>query len=49
MAFSGDFPQVNSSNALVTENFATFLTARKEICHLELARGAASPNYLWHF
>ena len=28
----------------VTENFATFFTARKEIYHLELNLGASSPN-----
>ena len=29
----------------VTGNFATFFTARKEICHLELTLGASSPNF----
>ena len=28
----------------VTENFTTFSTARKEICHLELTLGASSPK-----
>ena len=30
----------------VTENFTTFFTARKEICHLELTLGAFAPNKL---
>ena len=28
----------------VTENFTTFFTSRKEICHLELTLGESSPK-----
>ena len=27
-----------------TENFTTFFTARKDICHLELTLGTSSPK-----
>ena len=33
----------------ITENSTTFFTARKDICHLELALGASSPNKFWTF
>ena len=31
---------------ICTENFTTFFTARKEICHLELTLGASPPKEL---
>ena len=45
--FGGKF-SVNFSQekclTFVTENFTTFVTARKEICHMELTLGASSPK-----
>ena len=41
------FPGKKNFN-LVTENFATFFTPRKETCHLQLTLGASSPNLFKH-
>ena len=43
--FCVNFPPGKIGLKFVTENFSTFFTARKDICHLELTLGASSPNY----
>ena len=39
-------PPGKIGSIFVTGNFATFFTARKESCHLELTLGASSPKML---
>ena len=44
------FSPGNIGLTFVTDNFTTFFTARKEVCHLELTLVASSPNVLnWNF
>ena len=38
------FSRKNRLKSFVTENFTTFFTSRKDICHLELTLGESSPK-----
>ena len=40
--FLSIFPRQNKGLTIVTENFTTFITARKEICRLKVTLGASS-------
>ena len=42
--FKAQFFPVNLGLKFVTENFTTFFTSRKKICHLELTLGSSSPK-----
>ena len=47
VTFGGKFCQFSPGkigSKSVTENFTTFFTSRKEICHLELTLGESSPD-----